>query len=843
MHATFDRVRRLTPCISALGLAVALLLGLERPASAARWSMHGPEGNDVTALAIDPVWPGTVYAGTAFDGVFKTTDGGATWQAVNAGLTNSVVFALAVHPTVSGVLYAATNGTVFRTTDGGAIWEAIGSGLPRTGVTALALVPGSPETLYAGIAQHDGGGVFKTVDGGASWQPTGAGMTTSASVRALVVDPSDANTVYAGTAGGGIFKTRDAGNGWGAINTGLSRSTVFALAIDPRGPETVYAGVLGGRGVFKTTDGGGHWSGVAPDSGLSSTRVLALAIDPGDSDTLYAATLGGGVFASRNAGATWDAMGTGRAGMNVAALALARSAPTTLYAGTSQGVFTTTGASWSASDVGFGGLRMATVAVDPVDPSVLYAGGETGGVFKSRDGGDSWNSADDGLPNARVAALAVDPTNPARVYAASAGVFKSSDGATSWQAAGAELSIGMTALVIDRTDPNILWAGSLGNGVFKSGDGGATWRPMNDGLERRDVFALAQDPRRPDILYLGMDTGGVRKTVDAGSTWRPTALGGPTVLALAVDPQAPDTVYAGTAFEGMFRTTDGGATWRRVNTGLVGVDVWTVAIDPLVARIVYAGTPRAGVFRSTDRGELWKPFNEGLPGGAIAALTVHPTQPSRVIAASRGVPVFARDCAGGCPACERCDAAVGCIAAPRAGCRLPTDRRRSRISLTKGKREDGDALTWQWGKGEATLPGDLGDPTHGDDYALCVYEDGLASPRLVLRAVAPAGAACPEGPCWRGRGRPKGSRGFAYTSRDRLPDGLSAIRLSPGAPGKAAILVRGRGRHLPLPTLPLGGPVRVQVETPGGACWEAEYSTSDVDHNDARAFRASGHLP
>ncbi len=838
MPATFERVRR--PASTNLALAL-LLLGLGGPAEAARWATYGPEGNDVTALAVDPVRPETVYAGTVLDGVFKTIDGGTTWRPVNAGLTNPVIFALAVHPTSSGVLYAATNDTVFRTSDGGETWGAAGAGLPHTGITALAIEGASPETLYAGIAEHEGGGVFKTRDGGATWQPTGAGITTSASVRALAVDPSDGATVYAGTAGGGIFKTSDGGNSWQAVNTGLSPRAVFALAVDPTGSGTVYAGVLGGRGVFTTSDGGGHWSGVPPEGGLTSTRVLALATDPSTPGAVYAATLGGGVFGTRDGGATWRAMSSGLAGRNVSALAHVPSTPAALYAGTSRGVFKAVDESWMPVNSGCGGLRMTAVAIDPTDPAVLYAAADAEGVLKSVDGGDSWEAAQAGLPNVRVSALAVDPTRPTTVYAASAGVFRSDDGALSWQAVGTELTIGMSALVIDRRTPSTLWAASLGNGVLKSDDGGAHWVPMNDGLDRRDVFALAQDPRQTDTLYVGMDTGGVRKTVDAARTWRPTGLTEPTVLALAVDPQAPDTVYAGTALQGVFRTTDGGATWQRVNVGLASADVWALAVDPLGTRTVYAGTSRAGVFRSDDRGELWEPFSAGLPAGEVAGLAIDRAQPSRVIAASRGVLVFGRDCAGGCPACELCDGDLGCIVAPRPGCRVPTDRRRARLSLVKGKREGRGVLVELWGRGEATLPGDLGDPVHGDDYALCIYEGALASPRLALRVVAPGGAMCPKGPCWRARGRPQGSRGYAYTSRTRLPDGIRTLTLTPGVHGKAALAMRGSGPHLPLPTLPLAEPVLAQVQASGGACWETEYGPLDIDRNDARRFRARGH--
>ena len=145
-------------------------------------------------------------------------------------ISTTNVLALAIDPSMPTTLYAGTNSNgVYKSTDGGASWSAVTSGLIYLSVRALAIDPTAPNTLYAGT----NGGVFKSADGGASWNPTGAGPT---SVRTLTIAPTASNTLYTATEGGGVFKSTDYGATWSAINTGLTNKSVRALAIDPTPP-------------------------------------------------------------------------------------------------------------------------------------------------------------------------------------------------------------------------------------------------------------------------------------------------------------------------------------------------------------------------------------------------------------------------------------------------------------------------------------------------------------------------------------------------------------------------------------------------------------------------------
>jgi photosystem II stability/assembly factor-like uncharacterized protein len=228
------------------------------------------------ALAMDPVTPSTLYAGTNGGGVFISIDGGNTWSAGNTGLTDMYVDALAVDPRTTSTLYVGTAyGGVFKSLDSGHTWNAANTGLANLSVLSFAIYPVFTSTLYAGT---NVGGVFWRIDGGA---------TGSASVFM--------STLYAGTNVGGVFRSIDGGATWSALNTGLPTSfAVHALAVSPVSPSVLYAGLFGG-GLFTSADGGNTWSEF--DAGMTDPYVHAIVFDTVRGPTsVYAGTCNAGVF-------------------------------------------------------------------------------------------------------------------------------------------------------------------------------------------------------------------------------------------------------------------------------------------------------------------------------------------------------------------------------------------------------------------------------------------------------------------------------------------------------------------------------------------------------------------
>jgi hypothetical protein len=283
------------------------------------------------ALAIAPGSPSTIYVGADDDDggdVFKSVDGGTSWTTASNGLTDARVHALAVDPSRPSIVYAGTRTAgLFKSTNGGASWSAIT--LFGVFVTALAIDPVTPSTIYAGT---DVSGVYKSTDDGASWRPMNDGLVTSA-IHSILINPATPSTLYVTTAAG-IYKSTDGAASWISATSGLLDPNVNAIVMDPRNPNLLYA-ATNSVGIFRSLNGGTFW--IPSNAGLPSSSVLilvtALTIDP-NTGMLYAAVTDSNasrVYKSSD-GITWTptAFGTAR----VSALAVDRGAANTVVAAT-----------------------------------------------------------------------------------------------------------------------------------------------------------------------------------------------------------------------------------------------------------------------------------------------------------------------------------------------------------------------------------------------------------------------------------------------------------------------------------------------------------------------------
>jgi hypothetical protein len=448
-------------------------------------------------LTIDATIPATIYA-TSREGVYKTTDGAASWYAVNSGLPIGSGGpdaccgpAVVINPRDSNTLYVTSwNSALFKSIDGGASWHAAGSGLPAKwyagaadaapgfGSSRLAVDPRNSSTIYAATLN----GIYSSSDGGDSF--TAYSQVRADPVYSLALDPQRSGTMLAGGLFTGLSQSTDGGMSW---LTGVGIGRVVALAIDPQNPNIVYAGIGDDEcdlaRIFQSADGGTSW--------IESWRaaydcLFAIVIDPRTPGTVYAGSSDYGVIKSTDRGSTWNVISSGLPGI---------------------------------PNTGAGAPSVTALAIDPQNAGTLFAGLAgtelydygtgtfTAGVFNSPDGGTNWVGANSGIPAFRydpyVTALAVDPQIPSTVYAAIA----------TYDAVG---------------------------GLWKSIDGGANWRnvfPAN-------VYAVALDPQNPATIYAGTDNGLARST-DYGENWTMIPGGSGRVSVLALDPQDPNTVYAG----------------------------------------------------------------------------------------------------------------------------------------------------------------------------------------------------------------------------------------------------------------------------------------------------------
>lgn len=263
----------------------------------------------VMNLAIDPLLSANVFAGTLTDGVYKSPDGGRRWLPRNAGIQKGTISAnvnqLAFHPSDTQTLYAATTVGVFRTMDGGQLWQERMNGMNEINfIVALAVDPKHPNILYAGTS----GGVYRSFDGAENWikinnglVPDDARMASMAlGVNKLVIDPSNTDTVYAGTTKG-LFKTSNKGESWSKVQGNFKEPYISSLVINPSNTSHLYVGTS--EGIFESKDGGETW--LPQHEGLGNLNIRTLVMDPLNFQILYCGTNGSGLYKSGDSGNSW----------------------------------------------------------------------------------------------------------------------------------------------------------------------------------------------------------------------------------------------------------------------------------------------------------------------------------------------------------------------------------------------------------------------------------------------------------------------------------------------------------------------------------------------------------
>ena len=613
------------------------------------WAHIGPQGGTVTSVATVPSQPGVIYAGSWGSGVYKTLDGGKTWNLANIGLTNGYIYSLAVDPT-------------------------------------------NPNIIYAGTFYN---GVFKSTDGGATWNPTGPGLNDSAVVYALAINPKQPNIIFAGTRGsatkntkyctgtlydysGGVFKSSNGGDTWTQVDGGQACGYVYGLAVDPVTPTIVYVATHE-HGVLKSTDGGNTFAYM--NAGLADLSARSIVIDPTDHTRLFLATWHGSVFIKRGTSQYWNYADSGIVGFHVMKLAIDSSVYKNgcplIYAstwgdGTGLARSTDCANSWSQVNPGAYALFTYDLAVEP-QPSAsngnLYFGLSGMGVYESTNRGSAWASANQGLYNTAINTVLVDPLTPTTLYAGTGccGIFKSLNNGATWSAAdnGLPVSINLYPSILkiaaDPSTPGALYAGTDGSGVYRSTNGGALWRASSKGLPAAAEVApgsssslaphgLAYDalffeddntgtgiqspvtpplgtmsypailsvPGAAGVLYSGSGSG-VFKTTDGGNNWTAAGLSGQQVFSLAIDPTHTATLYAGTT-AGIYKTTTGGANWKPV--GLAADLIYDLVIDPTNPAVIYACTNGSGIYQSPDGGATWANFSSGLQNMTVYSLAM-----------------------------------------------------------------------------------------------------------------------------------------------------------------------------------------------------------------------------
>jgi photosystem II stability/assembly factor-like uncharacterized protein len=608
------------------------------------WSSLGPIGGAISSMAIDPQNPQILYVGTASGRVFKSINGGRSWE--SAGSRDGVieyngvaVKALVIDPTNSSTLYAVAS-SVFKSTNSGASWRRTADGIGGSQLTSLAIRPDEPQRLYVGTYA---GGIYVSVNGGSLWKSSNSGIGAT-DITCLAINPKFPRVLYAGSRGPGakLYKSVDEGVSWN--EAGISKE-IIAIAIDPVNPETVYATAGGGTvtpKLYKTTDGGGQWMDITAAAHVPAN----VAIDPLDPSVLYAAGYSAAdkAFKSTNGGASWT--GIGPLNVYVKSFYIDPQNPAIVYGLSDRfGVYKSVdgGGSWSSSNSGLNAMAVESLAVGSQSPAVLYAASRAS-IIKSSSGGREWT--DISIPgNSEMGAtyLTIDPQKSSTVYGGIGSVYRTTNAGADWT--GLNTGYTMLVMAIDPQAPFVAYAGTSTSGILKSTDGGANWNWVSAGLPDVSFPAVAVDTYNSAVLYAGSDGKGLFKSTDSAATWIPLNTGIPDlhVLQIVLDPRDYYAVYAVTAEAGIIKSLDGGFSWNTASGGLSG-SATTMVIDPKDSNTLYAGTWDRGVYKSTDGGASWIAWSTGIADAGMTALAIDPAQ-RKIYAgtSSRGIWVASMD--------------------------------------------------------------------------------------------------------------------------------------------------------------------------------------------------------
>jgi len=635
----------------------------------------------------------TWFVTDANAGLHKSTDSGLTWFKSNSGMLASVlddtvpIFCVTTDHITPDTVWAGTqfSGTIYKSTDGGATWEAKTNGIDEELIDKMALTfrgitvdPVKSDTVYAmgeissyGWSQDGSlvpgmetdkvkGVVYRTTDGGANWTELWRGENLA---RYCWIDPRDTDVLYVST---GIFD-REASNSDG------------------------WSGTPGGVGIVKSTDGGTTWDTIDHDNGLTDLYVGSLYMHPENPDILLAGcgevplsgvtgVETGGVFLSTDGGKNWEkllgddnytSVEISSADTNVYYAASAFAIYRSDDAGKSWQKFTRESNTWGSPGV-IGGTPI-DMQCDPTDPKRIFINSYLGGVFLSTDGGENWSNVSAGYTGAEVKELALVAGDPKRLYSGSrTGVFSTTDGGTTWaglanssESFAASALNEITALTVDPEDPqHVLTAGVDLFGIVSSTDGGGSWEIITplEVAPLEYVFA-ASDPRTVyanvtplscweslhDVdqnlvgLVCNESWTGLYVSSDGGTTWNKASTSdeGVSIISMAVSPDNAQTVYASRLTNELYRTTDAGASWIKIGSGLPQTPVVSLAVDPVNTATMYAGTVNSGLYRSTDSGQTWTQASSGLnPEAYITSIMIDPTNTSIVYAADRESGVY-----------------------------------------------------------------------------------------------------------------------------------------------------------------------------------------------------------
>jgi photosystem II stability/assembly factor-like uncharacterized protein len=629
----------------------------------------------VGAIALSDSDPNTIYVGMGEpairgntshgDGVYKSTDAGKTWKRV--GLEDSrQISRIRVHPKNPDIVYVAAQGHVwgpnetrgvYRSKDGGKTWERVLYKGNKAGACDLAMDPTNPSVLYAGLWEvyrkpwtlESGGptsGIFKSTDGGDTWTDItrNPGLPKGTiGISGITVSPANPDRVWAivEAEDGGVFRSENGGRTWAKVNEErrLRQRAWYYTRIyaDTKSADTVY--VLN-TGFYRSNDGGRTFTPIAVPHGDNHDLWIA----PDDPNRMINSN-DGGSNVSFNGGRSWTEQDQPTA--QFYRVTLDNDFPYHIYGAqqdnstvkiasrTNEGGITTS--DWY--DVGGG--ESGWIAPSPKDSEIIFAG-SYGGLTTRYDHRTGQLRDINPYPNNPMGAgadvlkyrfqwnfpIVFSPHDPNTMYLGSNVLFKTTNEGQSWEIISPDLT---------RNDKS------------KQGSSGGPITKDNTSIEYYDtIFTVMESPVQAGTIWVGTDDGLVQLSRDGGKNWSnvtpPTSMMPEWIQINSIEasPNDPATAYvAATMYKFddnrpyLYRTNDYGKTWKKIVNGIPETTFTRVIReDPNKRGLLYAGT-ETGIYLSFDNGERWQPMQFNLPVVPITDLAIHKRE-NELVAATQG---------------------------------------------------------------------------------------------------------------------------------------------------------------------------------------------------------------
>lgn len=637
----------------------------------------------IGAISVAPSAPDTVYVGSGEstlrdsmgygNGVYKSTNGGKTWTHLGLDETHHIG-KIAIHPTNPNIVFVAAIGKlyaaspdrgVFRSRDGGKTWQKVLFKNNDVGAVEVVIDPKNPNVVYAGLwntrrppwytyapTNGPGGGIFKSIDGGNTWTQLTKGLPAEGIGRTgIAVAPSNPRRVYA---------------------------VVDCLLPEP-GAQAAPAAAGGGRGgapavpqqggFFRSDDAGATWTRMSSDTALwgRGWYFEKVAVDPKNADVVYVPNVA--VSRSMDGGKTWVALRGSPGGDDYHQAWVSPDDPNTMIVASDQGTIITRNAkddpmkvTWS-SWLNQPTAQLYHLSVDYRTPYWVTAAQQDSGAVAVRSRGKfgeismrDWEPIGAGGESGMTAG---DRLNPGVVFGGTGQRFdletnRAIPGTTSAAPQGARADW-TQPLVFSKADPKSLYYAS--ENLYKTVDGAKTWTQISNDLTRQDpgvpatldaaaaaqvdrngkrgvIYAVAPSPVRAPLLWVGTDDGYIQLSPDDGKTWQnvtpPSMTAWSRVTGMQASHYDANVAYASVDRHQLqdytpyiYRTRDMGRSWQLITRGLpANVYVHVIKEDPVKRGLLFAGTER-GAFVSFNDGDDWQPLQLNLPVTSVRDFEIH----------------------------------------------------------------------------------------------------------------------------------------------------------------------------------------------------------------------------